>query len=216
MGKIVGLSLSFALIIITMSFQNCASHEGATGASLEDTIAWNTTKAEINEKANIILTENCLSCHNSATTMDTNLKDLSAQALMDDGYIDEGQPAQSPIMEMIIDKYLPKGVITADQKSIIRDWILILDPDYLGDDLLNGDDGLGPPPVIGEMDTSPEALLYNQYCGACHGNIESSTRKPRTANQISGAINNIQAMNTDELNALTQDQIDQISLALSR
>lgn len=54
--------------------------------------------------------------------------------------------------------------------------------------------------------------LYNTNCSACHGSLEGSTKRNRSAVAISGAISNIAQM--ANLNRLTSAEIDLISQAL--
>lgn len=59
------------------------------------------------------------------------------------------------------------------------------------------------------------SALYAASCAACHGPVASSTKKDRTAAQIASAIQNLPAMQTPALMALSAAQMDAIAAALS-
>lgn len=68
--------------------------------------------------------------------------------------------------------------------------------------------GTNPPPVF------DGAALYTQYCSACHGALASSTKKNKTAAQITAAIASVSNMVTTALQSLTSAQIEAIASAL--
>lgn len=79
--------------------------------------------------------------------------------------------------------------------------------------------GAGEGPASGQATatTSAPALdgaaLYGTYCSGCHGPLATSSKKGRTAAQISSAIASRTAMNS--LSTLTSDQIAAIAAALA-
>jgi len=64
-----------------------------------------------------------------------------------------------------------------------------------------------PTPVNG-------ANLYTNRCASCHGALAASTKRGRTAAQITNAINTVGAMNNATLRALTTAEIQAIATAL--
>lgn len=68
-------------------------------------------------------------------------------------------------------------------------------------------------PVTGNAQVG--ATLYAQNCAGCHGPLESSTRRGRTAEQITNAIQGVPVMN-QRLSNLTQEQIRDIAAALAQ
>lgn len=61
----------------------------------------------------------------------------------------------------------------------------------------------------------PGAELYATNCKACHGPLESSTKRTRSAAQIKTAIQNTPAMQSTSLQALTDNEIDLIAQGLN-
>lgn len=59
-------------------------------------------------------------------------------------------------------------------------------------------------------------VLYQTYCARCHGVLSATTKRGRTAAQISTAITNVGAMNmaTENLGKLTRRQIEAIAFAI--
>ncbi len=86
---------------------------------------------------------------------------------------------------------------------------------YLSDPGCCTGGGTTPPPPPPPT-TTDGATLYGQYCQSCHGALATSTKRGRTATQITTAIqNNTGGMGTTALRALTSTQISAIATALA-
>lgn len=78
-----------------------------------------------------------------------------------------------------------------------------------------------PAPATPAEDTASNetgAQLYTANCSnsSCHGDLENSTKKGRTAEQITNAIASVSAMQqVAALQALTAEQIEKIAEALA-
>ncbi len=110
------------------------------------------------------------------------------------------------------------------RKLVLASWIGLLSTALAGcvgesSGLLTGGAGPGDSPgqTHGNIDQArffAGQALYDRNCGACHGLLEESTKRGRTAEQIANALASLPVMKAFE-SRLTPDETGQIAYALS-
>ncbi|MCB0385545.1 MAG: c-type cytochrome [Bdellovibrionales bacterium] len=141
-----------------------------------------------------VLQTSCSGCHSPTSTTVTPIPDiLDVDALVAADWIVPGEPQNSPVYLAMVDGLMPhNGEISASDRQLVRDWIIVLgggDPNATP----NAPPALPPgtpPPGGGPSGT----VLYNTYCASCHGVGAASTKRGRSAAQITNAISNIGQM----------------------
>ena len=137
---------------------------------------------------------------------------LDIEGMTADGWVVPGAPQNSPIYTSIIDGLMPKnGTLTSTEMDLVRDWIIVLGG---GDPTANPNGNAGG---TGGTTTTPApqtgTILYNTYCASCHGVGTASSKKGRSATQITNAIGSVPTM-MNLSNALTATQIQAIATYL--
>lgn len=180
------------LTLLVLSFQNCMSSHDKFSENLVDLNAINNER--ITAGALGVLQTSCSGCHSPTSTTVTPIPDiLDVDALVAADWIVPGEPQNSPVYLAMVDGLMPhNGEISASDRQLVRDWIIVLgggDPNATP----NAPPALPPgtpPPGGGPSGT----VLYNTYCASCHGVGAASTKRGRSAAQITNAISNIGQM----------------------
>ena len=140
--------------------------------------------------------------------------------MKENGFIVNGRPQESPIYIYMIDNFPDlasenKPKMSDEELEFVRDWILVQDPLYIGDDILGGDlDQFTP--VDGGVDVPLGVQLYAVACSSCHGNLNVSEKRNRSAIQIQNAIDNDNNMrNIPALQRLTPAEVQAIADVLN-
>ncbi|RME17340.1 MAG: hypothetical protein D6797_02685 [Bdellovibrio sp.] len=123
---------TFSVFIL---FQNCAKHENGADLSL---LSQAQIRDELTKATQNILDAKCASCHFSATTENTKLKNMDLSSLIGAKLITPGDPQNSPLVFKIVNKYQLQDppLLSNEEFNTIRDYILFLDPNYQGNDLI--------------------------------------------------------------------------------
>lgn len=199
------------LTFVTLSFQNCMSSHDVTSDVSSSSLANN---ERISAGALGVLQAKCSWCHNPTSTEVTPIPDiLDIEGMTADGWVVPGAPQNSPVYTSIIDGIMPKnGTLTSTEMDLVRDWIIVLgggDPSANPNGNTGGTGGTTTPPPAPQTGT----ILYNTYCASCHGVGTSSSKKGRSATQITNAIGSVPTM-MNLSNALTATQIQAIATYL--
>ncbi|MCB0361218.1 MAG: c-type cytochrome [Bdellovibrionales bacterium] len=229
MGKIKVTRIAWVggLTAVVLLFQNCMSrHDGPLQKESELS-----SSERISLGAIDVLQNKCSSCHNPNSAEVTPLADIldfEGLAASDKKWLIPGEPQNSQIYTQIIDGTMPKDAdpLSEREANLVKDWIIVLgggdpcavpgvvdrdisDPCYVppGNSPGGGGGGVNPP----DPNLNAGLVLYNQNCASCHGSGAGSTKKGRSAAQISGAIAGTQQMMIPLLQNLTPQQIQQIA-----
>lgn len=153
-----------------------------------------------------IIEVQCMNCHKPLGWENSNEYFLST------GRVSPGEPENSPMYsflsgtpEELAPGYMPKGSdpLPSLQIMMFSNWVRDLEPGSGG----------GVPTPTPDDGTGVGRALYTQYCSACHGAIDSSSKFGATAEEITLAIANVPQMRHLKL---TQEQIIEIAFALSK
>lgn len=161
--------LVFSVVVLSLMvvpFQNCAEHGGETKEI-------DTSSLERAQKAQAVLINNCLGCHDADAPAESKMTDvLNAQHLIDTGYISPGNPQDSRLYLDVIDGIMPKDENALKNEDILAlaEWIR-----DLGESKEDPTGGVIPeiPVDGGEISEVTFAQVFGNIiqpkCVSCHG-----------------------------------------------
>ncbi len=198
---------------ITLLFQNCMSRHDSSSQSLSGSASTAVNNERITAGAMSVLQNKCSNCHSPTSTVVTPITDiLDIDGLTKEGWVVPGAPQNSLLYTSIIDGTMPQnGSLSDSEMNLVRDWIIVLgggDPNANPNGTGSGSGGTTPPPA-----PQTGTVLYNTYCSGCHGVGAASSKRGRTASQITNAINTVPNM-MNLSNALNATQIQAIATYL--
>ncbi len=169
--------LSFAFVVVLLSFQNCgkfapptssdlSSNGGGFNSNLTNTPISAAAYEERKNKVRTVFRDYCVSCHNVQTP--NNIVDiLDLDALVRSGHAVIGSPQLSPVYTMLVDEIEPRNgrIVDHSDREIVRAWLIgPIVSDVLMNNTGTGDTNTTIPATYANVNS----MIISMQCTGCH------------------------------------------------